>query len=412
METHKKEIHFRKTDCCYHGDPQERNSALGEMCPLSEASVNCSTLSANIRNTKQKIGEPKFQTRLFSNAGRTGHPCSSGQSDSVNVTLEPSWVNGGYVIGDSGDLKIILLGGDLGHNLLSLEDLGKFQAKLTLGFSLVSAASRKGYRIYNKRTRRLMETIHVTFDEMHQTMAPVRMSSGPEPFVMTPGQLKSGLAPTDKELEMLFQPMFDEYLEQSRVNEPVPSATEVNAQVVPPGTSLSTTIAQDAPSTSALSSTSDMHHPVRHQGIAEEPTHEDSPINHDVLHPPLNPVTREPSSAQSSSGNVNSAEPNQVNQPPDHLRRWTKDHPLDNIVGNPSHPVSTRKQLASDALWCCFHTELSKVEPKNFKMAVIEDCWFQAMQDEIHEFDHLEVWELVPRPIYVMVIALKWIYKV
>ncbi|GJS76198.1 retrovirus-related pol polyprotein from transposon TNT 1-94 [Tanacetum coccineum] len=54
----------------------------------------------------------------------------------------------------------------------------------------------------------------------------------------------------------------------------------------------------------------------------------------------------------------------------------------------------------------------SKVEPKNFKMAVIEDCWFQAMQDEIYEFDRLEVWELVPRPIYVMVIALKWIYKV
>ncbi|GJV92248.1 retrovirus-related pol polyprotein from transposon TNT 1-94 [Tanacetum coccineum] len=45
-------------------------------------------------------------------------------------------------------------------------------------------------------------------------------------------------------------------------------------------------------------------------------------------------------------------------------------------------------------------------------MAVIEDCWFQAMQDEIHEFDRLEVWELVPRLIYVMVIALKWIYKV
>ncbi|GJZ60914.1 hypothetical protein Tco_0617051, partial [Tanacetum coccineum] len=45
-------------------------------------------------------------------------------------------------------------------------------------------------------------------------------------------------------------------------------------------------------------------------------------------------------------------------------------------------------------------------------MAVIKDCWFQAMQDEIYEFDWLEVWELVPRPIYVMVIALKWIYKV
>ncbi|GJT04757.1 gag-pol polyprotein [Tanacetum coccineum] len=111
-------------------------------------------------------------------------------------------------------------------------------------------------------------------------------------------------------------------------------------------------------------------------------------------------------------GDVSIAEPNQANQPLPHLRKWSKDHPLDNIVGNPSRPVSTRKQLASDALWCCFHTELLKVEPKNFKMAVIEDCWFQAMQDEIHEFDRLEVWELVPRPIYVMVIALKWIYKV
>ncbi|GJV28556.1 retrovirus-related pol polyprotein from transposon TNT 1-94 [Tanacetum coccineum] len=300
------------------------------------------------------------------------------------------------------DLTFLRVFGALCYPTNDSEDLGKFQAKADIGIFVGYAPSRKGYRIYNKRTRRLMETIHVTFDEMHQKMAPVRMSSGPE----------SGLAPTDKELEMLFQPMFDEYLEQSRVNEPVPSATEVNAQVVPPGTSLSTTIAQDAPSTSASSSTSDMHHPVRHQGIAEEPTLEDSPITHDVLHPSFNPVTGEPGSAQSSSGNVNLTEPNQVTQPPDHLRKWTKDHPLDNIVGNPSRPVSTRKQLASDALWCCFHTELSKVEPKNFKMAVIEDCWFQAMQDEIHEFDRLEVWELVPRPIYVMVIALKWIYKV
>ncbi|GKG36290.1 hypothetical protein Tco_0443968, partial [Tanacetum coccineum] len=100
---------------------------------------------------------------------------------------------------------------------------------------------------------------------------------------MTPGQLKSGLAPTDKELEMLFQPMFNEHLEQSRVNEPVPSVTEITAPVVPPGTSLSTTIAPDAPSTSASSSTSDIHHPVQHQELAEEPTHEDTPIKRDEL---------------------------------------------------------------------------------------------------------------------------------
>ncbi|GKG19712.1 hypothetical protein Tco_0376811, partial [Tanacetum coccineum] len=87
-----------------------------------------------------------------------------------------------------------------------------------------------------------------------------------------------------------------------------------------------------------------MHHPVRHQGITKEPTLEDSPITYDALYPSFNLVNGEPGSTQSSSGNVNSslAEPNQVTQPPDHLRRWTKDHPLDNIIGNPSRPVSTR----------------------------------------------------------------------
>ncbi|GJU71479.1 retrovirus-related pol polyprotein from transposon TNT 1-94 [Tanacetum coccineum] len=206
--------------------------------------------------------------------------------------------------------------------------------------------------------------------------------------------------------------MFDEYFEQSTDSEPVPMATVVNAPIVSTNTSVSTTIAQDAPSTSHSLSSSQVHPPVFPQGVAAGPTIEDTSITQADIHPSVNPVAGEPSSTQSTSGDVSLTEPNQVTQPPDHLRRWTKDHPLDNIIGNPSHPVSTRKQLASDALWCCFHTELSKVEPKNFKMAVIEDCWFQAMQDEIHEFDRLEVWELVPRPIYVMVIALKWIYKV
>ncbi|GJR02718.1 retrovirus-related pol polyprotein from transposon TNT 1-94 [Tanacetum coccineum] len=87
----------------------------------------------------------------------------------------------------------------------------------------------------------------------------------------------------------------------------------------------------------------------------------------------------------------------------------TDSHPLDNIIWNPSRPVSTRKQLAIDALWCFYNSVLSKVEPKNFKSAVSEDCWFQAMQDEIHEFDRLDVWELVPPPDCAMIIALKWI---
>ncbi|GJT39760.1 retrovirus-related pol polyprotein from transposon TNT 1-94 [Tanacetum coccineum] len=196
---------------------------------------------------------------------------------------------------------------------------------------------------------------------------------------------------TDKDLELLFQPMFDEYFEVTRDDEPITSATAVNAQVVPPGTSLSTTFAQDAPSTSYSPSSSGIQPPVIHHDVAVGPTIEDTPITQATLHPSVNPVTGEPGFAQSSSGDVSIVDPNQANQPPSHLRKWSKDHPLDNIVSNPPRPVSTRKQLASDALWCCYHTKLLKVEPRNFKMVMIEDCWFQAMQDEIHEFDRLEV---------------------
>ncbi|GJY89592.1 retrovirus-related pol polyprotein from transposon TNT 1-94 [Tanacetum coccineum] len=255
------------------------------------------------------------------------------------------------------------------------EDLGKLQAKADIGIFVGYAPSRKGL--------------------------------APSPVPAT-----TYIPPTDKDLEILFQPMFNEYFDQSTDGEPVPTATVVNAPIVSTNTSVSTTIAQDAPSTSHSLSSSQVHPPVFPQGVAAGPTIEDTSITQADLHPSVNPVAGEPSSAQSTSGDVSLAEPNQVNQPPDHLRKWTKDHPLDNIVGNPSRPVSTRKQLASDALWCCYHTVLSKVEPKNFKMAVNEDSWFEAMQDEIHEFDRLKVWELVPRPDYVMVIGLKWIYKV
>nr|GEV96049.1 retrovirus-related Pol polyprotein from transposon TNT 1-94 [Tanacetum cinerariifolium] len=68
-------------------------------------------------------------------------------------------------------------------------------------------------------------------------------------------------------------------------------------------------------------------------------------------------------------------------------------------------PAQAEQALVNSAV-------LSKVEPKNFKSAITEDCWFQAIQDEIHEFDQLQVWELVPQPDCVMIIALKWIYKV
>nr|GFB97834.1 retrovirus-related Pol polyprotein from transposon TNT 1-94 [Tanacetum cinerariifolium] len=52
------------------------------------------------------------------------------------------------------------------------------------------------------------------------------------------------------------------------------------------------------------------------------------------------------------------------------------------------------------------------VEPKTYKEALNQSCWIEAMQEELHKFERLKVWELVPRPDKVMVITLKWIYKV
>ncbi|GJW72536.1 retrovirus-related pol polyprotein from transposon TNT 1-94 [Tanacetum coccineum] len=90
----------------------------------------------------------------------------------------------------------------------------------------------------------------------------------------------------------------------------------------------------------------------------------------------------------------------------------TKNHPLDNIIGELGGPVSTRLQLYEQALFCYYDAFLSSVKPKTYKDALTQACWIEVMQEELNEFEHLEVWELVPRQDKVMVITLKWIYKV
>ncbi|GJX70908.1 retrovirus-related pol polyprotein from transposon TNT 1-94 [Tanacetum coccineum] len=221
-----------------------------------------------------------------------------------------------------------------------------------------------------------------------EQMAPVQFSSGPAPILLTPGPISSGsfffpfvpnpahaipiAPPTNKELEMLFQPMFDEYFNPPGIHQnPIP--------VIP---------------------------------TAGEPSAEVNPFAAADPDPFVNEFAPDNNSEASSSGEINIPESSQSTQHHEHVRKWTDSHPIDNIIGNPSRPVSTRKQLATDALWCFYNSVLSKVEPKNFQSAATEDCWFQAMQDEIHEFDRLDVWELVPPPDSAMIIALKWIYKV
>ncbi|GJY42458.1 hypothetical protein Tco_0429728 [Tanacetum coccineum] len=102
-----------------------------------------------------------------------------------------------------------------------------------------------------------------------------------------------------------------------------------------------------------------------------------------------NIIDKEPSSKESSSRDFIPSNLHQANQPIEHLKKWTKNRLLNNVIGNPSRPVSTRRQLQTDAMWCYFDAFLTKFEPKNFKEALKESSWIEAIQEEIHEFDRL-----------------------
>ncbi|GJZ88261.1 gag-pol polyprotein [Tanacetum coccineum] len=89
----------------------------------------------------------------------------------------------------------------------------------------------------------------------------------------------------------------------------------------------------------------------------------------------------------------------------------TKDHPLEQVIGNPSQSIRTRRQLETDGEMCMFALTVSRTEPKNMKEAMADSAWIKAMQEELHQFDRLDVWELVDRPVCKNVINMKWIWK-
>nr|GFA57583.1 hypothetical protein [Tanacetum cinerariifolium] len=95
-------------------------------------------------------------------------------------------------------------------------------------------------------------------------------------------------------------------------------------------------------------------------------------------------------------------------QPYPHEKKWTKDHPLHKIIGNPKSSVRTRGKLANSCLFSCL---LSSFEPANVAEALKDVDWVSAIQDELDQFSRLKVWRLVPRPEFKTIIKTKWIFK-
>ncbi|GJU96696.1 hypothetical protein Tco_1321452 [Tanacetum coccineum] len=202
---------------------------------------------------------------------------------------------------------------------MTVKILENYNQQLILEYSLVMHQAGKVIESTTKEPR-IMETIHVQFDELTKQMAPVQLSTGPTPTFMTPGQISSGLVPTlipvapyvpptNKELEILFQPMFDEYLDPPRIERPVSPALAVSVLVNSDGTPSSTTIDQDAPSPSHSPSSSALQSPSLHQGVVAKSTiREDNPfatVDNDSF---INVFAPQPSSEASSSRDLSSAE--------------------------------------------------------------------------------------------------------
>nr|GEV30719.1 Gag-Pol polyprotein [Tanacetum cinerariifolium]GEV31349.1 Gag-Pol polyprotein [Tanacetum cinerariifolium] len=111
---------------------------------------------------------------------------------------------------------------------------------------------------------------------------------------------------------------------------------------------------------------------------------------------------------ETSSRHVDSSNMHTFYQHHPSEHRWTKDHPLEQFIGNPLQSVRTRRQLESDGEMCMFALTMSQTEPKNIKEAMADYAWIESMQEELHQFDRLNVWELVDRPLCKNVINMKW----
>ncbi|GKA03398.1 retrovirus-related pol polyprotein from transposon TNT 1-94 [Tanacetum coccineum] len=197
------------------------------------------------------------------------------------------------------DLTFFLVFGALCYPINDSEDLGKLQPTTDIGIFVGYAPSRKGLA----------------------------------PSLLTPGPISSGLVPNPAPA--------------------IPYVPPTNKWRCP---SMSISIDLDAPSGSHISSPLDHHSSSVHHGVASEQYAEVNPFAAADPEPFVNVFAPDYNSEASSSREITIPEPNQSTLPHEHIRKWTNSHPLDNIIGNPSRPVSTRKQLATDALWCFYNS--------------------------------------------------------
>nr|GEW66085.1 retrovirus-related Pol polyprotein from transposon TNT 1-94 [Tanacetum cinerariifolium] len=210
------------------------------------------------------------------------------------------------------------------------KDIGKLGAKGDISFFIGYSANSVAYRVYNRRTNKIMEMMNVTFDEL-STMAFKQNSSKPQ---------------------------------GNHTSLPTASA------------------ADDVPN---------------------------AVFEGDLFVNPF--ATPSTESIVSSTQYVDPSNMHSFYQPYTHDYQWKKDHPLKQVIGEPSRPVLTKSQLKTDGDMYIYALTVSIMEPKSVKEALTDPAWIKSMQEELHQFIRLDVWELVLSPNGVKPLTLKWLFK-
>nr|GEX20565.1 hypothetical protein [Tanacetum cinerariifolium] len=338
--------------------------------------------------------------------------------------------------GKKPDISFLHVFGALCYPKNDREDIGKLGAKGDIGFFIGYSTDSHAYRVFNRRTKKIMKTMNVSFDEL-SAMAFEQRSSKPRLQSMTSGQISSGLdltyapstittqQPTEGKLDLLFEAMYDDFIsgQPSAAQRTVSAAqaqqvhhTSIADSALTPTNSSSQ--ATNFPNTSKdVDELRTQQQHVQQQGIQahfQSKTVAKNVLNamfdgNTFVNPFVNPST---SAAESSSSqNVDPSNMHTFYLPYPHEFQWTKDHPLEQVIGEPSRPVLIRNQLRSDGDMCIYALTVSTMDPKNVKEVMTNPAWIESMQEELLQFKRLDVWVLGPAPDKISPLTLKWLLK-
>ncbi|KAJ9565617.1 hypothetical protein OSB04_001583 [Centaurea solstitialis] len=295
------------------------------------------------------------------------------------------------------------------------ENRGKFGPKsdelVFVGYSKSSIA----YRVLNRQTRIVTESINVHFDPITELSYDISSSSVTNVVVNadSTSQRPSGSSASSNAsyLDFLFQSVYDDFSNTSTsstgtaldlLSLPSSSNSELSSSTQNEPdlseaieTQYSDTLPlamPDSPSTS-IQATSDV------QEIPSSSSNE-TPVT----------IPSDIPSEPSTTASVDIIEPTSVNDqtPLPHTVKWTRSHPIELIIGDPTSTVKTRAATANE---CNFSVFLTDTEPTRVSDALQDSDWVTAMQEELNQFSALKVWRLVKRPLDKSIIDTKWLFK-